>query len=49
MVRLEFVSNDELIAELEKRERDGPGAWTGWQAQRLKVLAEKLNPEPINQ
>ena len=43
-----MAKTDLLLTELENRERAGPGQWTGEQCRRIKVLSEKLNPEPIN-
>jgi hypothetical protein len=42
---LNRVTTDQLIAELERRERYHPGEWTGREIDRLKGLVEKLDPE----
>jgi hypothetical protein len=47
MMDLGKVATDDLIAELERRFRESPGSWTGYQARRMAELAEKLNPPPI--
>jgi hypothetical protein len=36
-----------LIQELERREEQERGAWTGEQERRILELAQKLNPPPI--
>lgn len=36
-----------LIEELERREREDPGIWTGEQARRIQELSEKINRPPI--
>lgn len=48
VVTLEKASVLDLIVELEQRERQGTGMWPGDAARRIKELAKRLNPPPIN-
>jgi hypothetical protein len=48
VITLEKASVLDLIVELENRERQGTGMWPGNAADRIMVLAKKLNPPPIN-
>lgn len=43
-IKVDHISTDRLIQELERREREEPGAWTGQQQRRIWQLASKLNP-----
>lgn len=47
-IKVDHISTDRLLAELERRQREESGSWTARQALRVKELAEKLNPPPIN-
>lgn len=47
-VKCDHISTDRLIQELETRQREGPGAWTGHQCDRIRVLSDKLNPPPLD-
>jgi len=49
VIKLDKASEMDLIVELEERARHGTGGWDGRCARRLKELAERLNPPPINQ
>ena len=46
-VKCDHISTDRLIAELERRERDSPGSFTGDQKVRVQELCSRLNPPPI--
>lgn len=46
-VKTDHISTDRLLAELEKRQRESPGSWTGQQAWRVKELSQLLNPPSI--
>lgn len=41
-VKVDHVSTQVLIAELERRQRDEPGSWTADQERRVKEMAAKL-------
>lgn len=43
-IKVDHVSTDRLLAELERRQRDEPGSWTGRQGARIQELASKLAP-----
>lgn len=43
-VKVDHISTEVLIAELERRQREEPGSWTPAQERRLKALASKLQP-----
>jgi hypothetical protein len=47
-MNLTSASTDDLITELEERERNGRGMWTGHQESRINVLARKLNTLPLD-
>lgn len=48
VITLEKASVLDLIVELEHREQQGTGMWPGDAARRIKELAGRPNPPPIN-
>lgn len=48
-IKVDHIATDRLIAELERRARDEPGAFTPRQTRQLWVLAQSFLPVPKNE
>lgn len=44
-IKVDHIATDRLIAELERRAREEPGAWTPKQQRQVWVLAQSFLPK----
>jgi len=43
-IKVDHIATDRLLAELERRAKEEPGAWTWNQTERIRQLAKALDP-----